>query len=132
MPVSGTSGVSFARSRHILQEVSLKATAPPHIPKPQQCEIIRGKKRILHSPKLVELNNLFKQGQTNKVQAKEQLERFRNNHARDIQTPCCRGRNILASCRVRKTSSAWQHCCPESFCNNPESFCSKINIATFS
>ena len=24
--------------------------------------------------------------------------------------------------RVRKTSSAWQHCCPESFCNNPEVF----------
>ena len=34
--------------------------------------------------------------------------------------------------RVRKTSSAWQHCCPESFCKNPESFCNKVNIATFS
>ena len=31
--------------------------------------------------------------------------------------------------RVRKTSSACQHCCPESFCENPESFCNKVNIA---
>ena len=34
--------------------------------------------------------------------------------------------------RVTKTSSACQHCCPESFCKNPESFCKKVNIAPFS
>ena len=34
--------------------------------------------------------------------------------------------------RVRKTSSACQHCGPESFWKNPESFCNKVNIAPFS
>ena len=29
---------------------------------------------------------------------------------------------IMQTLRVRKTSSACQHCCPESFCKNPESF----------
>ena len=33
--------------------------------------------------------------------------------------PACS--SFTLNCRVRKTSSAWQHCCPESFCN-------KVNI----
>ena len=40
--------------------------------------------------------------------------------------------NIGGYFRVTKTLSACQHCCPESFCKNPESFCNKVNIAPFS
>ena len=34
--------------------------------------------------------------------------------------------------RVRKTLSACQHCCPDSFCKNTDSFCNRVNIAPFS
>ena len=34
------------------------------------------------------------------------------------------------SFRVRKISSAQQNRCPESFCNDPESFCKRVNICS--
>ena len=33
---------------------------------------------------------------------------------------------LCSSTRVRKTSSAWKHCCPKSFSKNLESFCNKV------
>ena len=44
-----------------------------------------------------------------------------------LQSLSATTQNCETNMTVRKTSSAWQHCCPESFWN-PETFCNKVNI----
>ena len=40
-------------------------------------------------------------------------------------------KNVLqGASKVRKTTVAWQHCYPEFFCKNPESFCDKVYICS--